>query len=81
MNDLSFPFVMNLYRLRLKAERREDVNAIKSLQQHYPVLFTAEFEDFIEKAKLGVASLDQEHGENFSDIFSVEYKDINEKSH
>jgi hypothetical protein len=79
--DLSFSFVMDLYRTKVKAEKRGDVKAIESLLQHYPELFTDEFQEFIEKTQLVVGYLDQKYGENFSAIFSVEKEDIVEKTH
>lgn len=70
-SDLSFPFVMDLYRIRLKAERRGDTLAIESLKQHYPELFSVEFEDFIRVAIQVAGSKDLLYGENFSNLFQV----------
>ena len=75
MNDLSFPFVMDLYRVRIKAENRADITAIESLKQFYPELFTEEFQEFIEKTKLVVSYLDQKYDQKFSRIFDPEVQD------
>ena len=37
-DEASFSFFIDLYRVRLKAEIRQDKNALESLHQHYPEL-------------------------------------------
>ena len=74
--DLSFSFVMDLYRARSSAERRGDSPAIENLKQHYPELFTEEFEEFIEGLKVTVAYLDRKYDEDYSSIFEPKVRDI-----
>jgi hypothetical protein len=66
--DLSFSFVMDLFRAKKSAEGRGDKKAIESLNQCYPELFTEEFEEFIENLRQATAYLDSKYGENFSSI-------------
>lgn len=69
--DLSFPFIMDLYRSKVRAERDNDASAISSLSQNYPELFTTEFEELIASAKHVAVYLDHKYEENFSSIFEV----------
>ncbi len=76
INNLSFTFVMDLYRLRINAEKRKDKKALLDLQQRYPELFTEDFDDFIEKLKMTAQYLDQKYDSHFSDMFEVnQYKE------
>lgn len=74
--DLSFPFIMDLYRAKSKAEANKDIKAIESLKQHYPELFKEEFDKFITEVKLVALYLDQKYSENFSEIFQP-YSEVN----
>ncbi len=66
--DLSFSFVMDLFRAKKSAEGRGDKKAIDSLNQYYPELFSVEFEEFIENLRQVTAYLDTKYGEKFSSI-------------
>lgn len=70
--NLSFPFVMDLYRTRLKAKQRGDTLALENLMRHYPELFSEEFEDFVhEVEQLAESQLQgQTPGVNFSNILA-----------
>lgn len=81
MNKLSLPFVMDLYRTKIKAEGRGDATAIESLQQHYPELFTEEFQNFIDNMKLVAEHLDQKYDQNFSSMFELNNADLPDKLH
>jgi len=71
MDNQTFAFILDLYRIKTNAERRQDKYAIESLQQHYPEIFTDEFDEFIENAKACAAYLDNEYDDNFSSMFEV----------
>ena len=73
--NLSFSFIMDLYRTKSSAESRGDISAIDSLKRHYPELFTDEFEEFIEGLKATVAYLDRKYDEDFSSIFVSKVSD------
>lgn len=73
--ELSFTFIMDLYRSKVRAERDKDVSAIASLNLHYPELFSSEFAEFIENAKLATLCLDQKYDQNFSTIFEPTEKE------
>ena len=75
MNELSVQFVMDLYRVRIRAEKSRDAKAIESLKLHYPELFSEDFEDFIKNAKIATAYLDQKYDKRFSRIFSPDFMD------
>jgi hypothetical protein len=47
IEHLSFSFLMDLYRIKEKAIKRNDQSAIDSLKNTYADLFSDEFEEFI----------------------------------
>ena len=69
--SVSFPFLIDLYLIKLKAEARNDQQSLINLHQRYPELFTIEFNNFIQNIKETVNFLDQFYNENFSKIFQV----------
>lgn len=75
-SELSFPFVMDLYRIKMKAVGRGEKNAITSLKQHYPELFTDDFDGFIEKIKMAAGYLDKKYEQNFTSMFEPSLLDI-----
>jgi hypothetical protein len=76
MPDLSFPFIMDLYRIKEKALQRQDDKAIENLKKNYSFIFTENFEAFIENLKAAIDHLDIEHGTNFKEMLVIE-KDSN----
>ncbi len=73
--ELSYPFVMDLYRIKARAELRQDAAAVEDLQKKYPELFSADFEIFIENTKEVARHLDAKNGTNFSSTFELEFNE------
>jgi hypothetical protein len=69
---LSFPFVMDLYRTKMKAEARKDTSALQSLEMTYPFLFDSQFSEFIEELKEAASFVDKKYDENLSKMFEIE---------
>lgn len=80
-NTVSFPFLMDLYRIKLKAEARDDKKAIESLQLHYPELFISEFDEFIQKVQMLAQYIDQKYDKNLSDMFRIDDNSKNKITH
>ena len=80
-DKLSLPFIMDLYRAKMKAEARGDASAIMSLKINYPELFSENFSEFIQNFKHAVKIFDYENGENFSKIFEIESNKEKTNSH
>lgn len=70
--SLSFTFVMDLYRIKCGAEGRDDKNALESLKEHYPELFSDEFQEFIQTLKITAEYLGEKCGQEFSSMFETQ---------
>ena len=64
-DELSFTFMMDIYRVKIKAIKRDDKKALKNLEQHYPELFTEDFNQFINNLHLCVEYIHIQHGQDF----------------
>jgi len=70
--DLSFSFIMDLYRLKEKAIKTRDNTAIENLKKNYPGLFTEEFKEFIENVEESIEYLKEKYGENYQEMLEKE---------
>ena len=70
-DDLSFPFVMDLHRIKIKAEKRNDSVALESLKTSYPELFS-----------LSVPKLETEPSQTHQEMINIYTKiDFDKKMH